>query len=249
MLRLHTLVQGLLPLTIYLFLHTFDFFQHEPDTPPASPDKSRMQTSTSVAGSKTSLAILTLAAVTASFAAAGSNATIALGLSYAIVTALAFLLVERAYSEARHGRQAGGSVIYSANGLLSQPHATAGLGAEATTSVLRDVALASALATGVAALSMERFRTGGIEYWPMAAKIMGDEWILMNGGWRLLYGACLIPVHTIMEPALLLTVRQSHLYAMFLCLNISFWARFNGSCGKIRTGTYSRALPCPSLID
>ena len=204
-------VQGLLPLTIYLFLHTFDFFQHEPETPPASPDKSRAQTSASATGSKTSLTILTLAAVTASFAASGSNATIALGLSYAIVTALAFLLIERAYREALHGRQNGGSIIYSANGLLSQPQGNAGFGPEATTSVLRDVALAAALATGVAALSMESLRPGGIEYWPMAKKIMGDEWLLMNGGWRLLYGACLIPVHTIMEPALLLMVSLSHL--------------------------------------
>jgi hypothetical protein len=147
-----------------------------------------------------------LAGLTASFAAAGSNATVALGLSYAIVTTLAFLLVETAHAEAKSGRQPGGSVIYSANGLLSQQHSNAGLGKEATTSVIRDVALAAGVATGFAALTMESFRFGGIEYWPMAAKILGDEWILMNGSWRLIYGACLIPVHAVMEPVLLLMV-------------------------------------------
>lgn len=169
-----------------------------------------MHVSATVSGSKISIAILSLASVTASFAAAGSNATIALGLSYAIVTALAFLLVERAYSEARHGRQSGGSVIYSANGLLSQPSSNQGTGKGAMTSTIRDVALAAGIATGIAALSMESFRLGGLEYWPRAAKILGDEWIIMNGSWRLIYGVCLIPVHVLMEPVLLIMVSSSY---------------------------------------
>lgn len=208
--------QGLLPLTIYVFLHTFDFVQTEPETPPASPDKSRAQLSTSASGSKTSLTILTVAAVTASFAAAGSNATIALGLSYSIITTLAFLLVERAHSDARHGRQGGGSVIYSANGLLSQPTSNSGQGAEAKTSVIRDVALAGSLMTGLAALSMEKFHVGGMEYWPMAARIMGDEWIIMDGTWRLVYGSVMVLPHAIMQATLLLMVSRFYSILAYL---------------------------------
>lgn len=196
-------------MTTYLFVTTSDFFQPEPDTPPASPDKARSHGATPVPGSKTPLIILTLAGVTASFAAIGSNATVALGLSYTIVTALAFLLIERAHREARSGRQSGRSVIYSANGLLSQPASNSTSNADATTSVIRDVAFASSLAIGIAALSMERIYFGGMEYWPMAAKIMGDEWLIMHGGWRMAYSALMVGPHAVMVSTLLIMVSKS----------------------------------------
>ena len=175
-----------------------------PDTPPASPDKSRMQAQAS--GSKTTLAILTCSAVVAIFAAAGSNATIALGLSYAVIEALAFLLIERALSEAQHGRHNGGSVIYSANGLLSQPTQPAASGTESKFAVVRDVAAASAVATGIAALTLESLSFGVLAHWGIVSPVLGEKWLLWEGVLGVVYALVVIVVQMLMDGALLVMV-------------------------------------------
>ena len=84
-----------LPLAVYCFLQSdllgHDAFSPSPPSPPGSPDKSR-GLAPAASGTKTSLLILTSTGVVAAFAALGSNATIALGLSYAVIEALAFLV-------------------------------------------------------------------------------------------------------------------------------------------------------------
>ncbi|KAK5165712.1 uncharacterized protein LTR77_008635 [Saxophila tyrrhenica] len=171
---------GLLPLTLTIFLSTSILPPlNEPTSPPASPEKSRPNASYPTSPN-TSLIILTASAVAAIFAALGSNATIALGLSDALVTSLAFLLVERAHSEAKHGNS-GGSVIYAANGLLAQPAAGSGGSGDAKTAVMRDVAVGSAVCTTVAALTLESFSFGGLGYWGVFGQVLGDNWMFWDG--------------------------------------------------------------------
>jgi len=116
----------------------------------------------------------------------GSNATIALGLSDALVTSLAYLLVERAHSEAKHGNTSGG-VIYSTSGMLAQPAPGTNGGGDAKVTVMRDVAVASAVCTAVAALTMESFSFGGLGYWGLFGRVLGDTWVFWDGvlgvGW------------------------------------------------------------------
>ena len=92
--------------------------------------------------------------------------------------------------------------------------------------MIRDVALACGLMTGVAALSMEKLHMGGMEYWPMAARIMGDEWIIMNGTWRLVYGSVMVLPHAMMQATLLLMVScvsRNGVLALISQLNPVMW--------------------------
>ena len=150
---------------------------------------------------------MTCSAVVAIFVAAGSNATIALGLSYAIVTALAFLLANKANTEARHARQNGGStVIYSAHGLLTQPdgaRSTGTSGTDTKAAVIRDVAAASALATGIAALSFEDFTFGGVGYRGVPGH---QQWVFWNGVRGIAYAVGMVVVHVVVDGMLLVTV-------------------------------------------
>ena len=142
------------------------------------------------------------------FAAAGSNATIALGLSYTIVQALAFLLIERGRAEAQSGRQNAGSVIYSANGSLTQPTSAASEGAS-TVAVIRDVATASALCTGIAALTLESFTFGGLGYWGIFGQVLGDQWVFWNGILGIVYALVTIVVHAAVGVGVLILVSPS----------------------------------------
>ena len=179
------------------------------DSPPASPDKPRSRAVLGEgSGSRTSLAILTCSAVVAIFAAAGSNATIALGLSYTIVQALAFLLIERARAEAQSGRHNAGSVIYSANGSLTQPSSAAS-GEGSTVAVIRDVATASALCTAIAALTLESFTFGGLGYWGIFGQVLGDQWVFWNGILGVIYAIVTVLVHVAVGVGILVLVSPS----------------------------------------
>ena len=209
------MAQGLIPVVIYCFARS-DIIGNEAagsgDSPPASPEKSRGQSSDS--GSKTALAILSVSAVVATFAASGSNATIALGLSYAIIEASALLLVERAESEAQHGRRNGG-VIYSANGLLAQPARPAVSSFETHISVIRDVSAAAAAATGVAALTLESFTFGGLAYWGLIGQVMGEKWVIGNAVLTVLYALAMVSVHMVVDSTLLTMVSPMFSHRIF----------------------------------
>ena len=94
-------------------------------------------------------------------------------------------------------------MIYSANGLLSHPTKPPG---DACVGVLREVAVAAALATGVAAITLEKFTFGGLVYWGVIGRAMGDKWLL--GQWILncIIGIFVVGVHSIMRWTLLMMV-------------------------------------------
>lgn len=179
-------------------------------SPPGSPDKMRTSSLTQAAvtsGSKTTLTILTCAAVVAIFAPVGSHATIALGLSYTIHTAFAFLLVGKARTEAQSGRlNGGGSVIYSANGLLSQPLKPATSPAESQMAVIRAVSATAALATGIAAFTLESFTFGGLAYWGIIGQAMGDYWVFGQGIVTVVVGVGVVGLHAVVDWVLLIMV-------------------------------------------
>lgn len=193
-------------MTLSFVLSTSLLASHETPSPPASPDKSRSHpSSTSASSSTTILLVLSTSAVAAIFAASGSNATIALGLSYTILTSLAFILIDRARNEARNANTTG-SVIYSANGFLSQPSAPNVSAADAKIAVIRDVAAASALATGVAAVSLESFTFGGLGYWGLFGRILGDNWVFWDGILGVVYAVTMVATHMGAYAALILLV-------------------------------------------
>jgi hypothetical protein len=154
---------------------------------------------------------LTASAVAATFAALGSNATIALGLSHALVTSLAWLLVSHAYSTANSSN--GGSVIYAANGSLSHPSSGSGGGEGSVVAVvIRDVAVAGAVCTAVAAIMLESFSFGGLAYWGLFGRVLGEQWQLWDGVLSVAYGAGMVGVHMVVSGvSLLLVSRQEDL--------------------------------------
>lgn len=197
--------QALLPLLI--FLSTSGGILEETNTQdeaPSSPVKDRHTPSTS--GSKPTLLLLTVSGVVAVYAHLGSISAVALGLSYAVLQVLAFHLVERARAAAQHHVPNGGSVIYSASGLLTQPTKPPISSEEQWLSLIRDVSTAGALATGVAALTLESLRFGGLAYYGLLGQAMGDHWVFGQGVLSLVYALGTIIVHMAMYGALLLTV-------------------------------------------
>jgi hypothetical protein len=142
--------------------------------------------------------------VAATFASAGSNATIALGLSYTIIIALAFLLIESARAEARHN--SAGNVIYSANGLLTQPKHPSDGGANVLLAVVRDVAVAAALCTAFASVTLESFSFGGLAYRGSFGQVMGEEWKAWDETLELVYAVGVLLVQLITDGLLLYKV-------------------------------------------
>ena len=196
-------------------------------------------------GSKTALTILTLSALAAIFSSVGSNATIALGLSFAILQSIAFLLVERARIDAQYGRSAnGGTVIYSANGYLSQPSKPASSGADSLWLVIRDVAFAAALCTTIATLTLESLSFGGISHMGVIGTILGQKWLVGQGILSAVFGICMVGVHAVMDGTLLLMVSlKSHFPTITKVLE---WV--GNACPVARSYSipsgYSRAGPC-----
>lgn len=179
------------------------------DEPSSQPDSPRSPTkpgaTTTTHGSKSSLAILTLAGIVTVYAHSGSISVVALGLSNAILQVLAFHLVERARGAAHH-LQNGDSVIYSANGLLTQPVKPQGSSTAQWMSLLRDVSAAAALTTGLAAASLESRRFGGLGYYGILGQIMGQHWVFGQGALSVLFGIVTLLVHIVLFGALVLMV-------------------------------------------
>jgi hypothetical protein len=123
--------------------------------------------------------VLTVTALTASFASAGSNATVALGLSYALISAAGILLVQRAGVLAQSSRSNSG--IYSANGFLAQPEDADRSGGHSSSDVVRDVCAAAGLATLVASVTLEAWHFGDLVYhheW--AGRSVVGNWVARN---------------------------------------------------------------------
>ena len=169
-----------------------------------------------MSSSKTGLAIFTSAAVVATFAASGSNATIALGLSYAIVAALAFLLVDKARAEATDGRRVGAPIVYAANGLLA-PTDAGSSSAHNESAVIRDVAAAGGLATLVGALALESSNVGsGLAYTTMVDQVLGNDWVVLKATLNVFYAICTVGVHMLVAGTLLSMVSEQIFLSSYL---------------------------------
>lgn len=152
--------------------------------------------------------VLTISGLIAVYAHSGSITVIALGLSYAILEATAFRLVERAQGVAKHQLQNGESVIYSARGLLSQPSKSALPPQEQWVALARDVSAAASILTGFAALSLESLRFGGISYYGLIDQALGENWVAGQGFLSIPYALGIVLVHMVKSGSLLLMVRK-----------------------------------------
>lgn len=160
-----------------------------------------------VAGSKTSLVILTATALTAAFASAGSNATVALGLSYALVSAAGILLVQRAQWLAQNSRSNGNSVIYSANGFLAQPDDAERSSGDSSSDVVRDVCAAAGLATLVASVTLESWHIGSLlHHHEWAGRSVVGNWAASNSYVGFAASIAILAAHMLMYQSLLLMV-------------------------------------------
>jgi len=175
-----------------------------PDSPTGSNKPVPTVAATATYRSTTPLYILTCSAVVAVYVSSGSNTVVSLGLSSAVLASLTFLLVERAIVEAR--QQNGGSVIYSANGLLTQPDMPVSTNAEPVIAVMRDVSAAAAIGSGVAALTMESLSFGGLAYYGVVGQAMGNHWMLGQAVLNVAYGLSMAVVHMAMDALLLIMV-------------------------------------------
>lgn len=164
-----------------------------------------------VAGSKTSLLLLTATALAVLSASVGSNTRIALGLSYALVTAAAILLVDRASGLAQQSRSHGGSVIYSANGFLAQPEDSERSGGDSTADIIRDVCAAAAGATMVASATLESWQFGGLAYHGWAGQSVSGNWASRHGYLAFALGIGTVLIHLAAYSSLLLMVSDSAL--------------------------------------
>ena len=156
--------QALVPAFIYIFVRAGVFYEtsgHLPESP-ASPDKP--VASSSPQGSKSLLLILTLSGLAAIYLSSGAIFVVALGLCDAVALVWAYHLVGRASEALQDQSQNGGSVIYSANGLLTHPANPQDSGTPRWISLLRDVSVAAAVFTGWAALAFESKQFGELHY-------------------------------------------------------------------------------------
>ena len=174
------------------------------------------------------LLILTSSAVVAIIVPIGSSATIALGLSYTMVTAFAFLLVLKARSESQnHHLNGGGSVIYSANGLFSHSGKSPFLQEDHEISVISHVSIAAASATAIATFTQENFTFGGLAYWGIIGRAMGENWVLGQGVITVLLALGMLTVHCVMYWVLLSMVSCSfllrHMYGNLPRFAITDW--------------------------
>jgi hypothetical protein len=181
------------------------------ETGPSEHSNANKPTAVPVAGSKTSLVILTVTALIAAFTSAGSNATVALGLSYALVSAAGILLVQRAKWLAQSSRSNGG--IYSANGFLAQPEDTERSSSSSNSSdVVRDVCAAAGLATLVASVTLESWHFGAmLHHHEWAGRSAIGNWVARNSYVGFAATLAILAVHMLMYQSLLLMVSTSRI--------------------------------------
>ena len=148
--------------------------------------------------------ILTATALIAASTSTGSNATVALGLSHALVSAAGVLLVQRATSLAQSARS-NGHVIYSANGFLAQPEDAERSGSSGSgnspSDVVRDVCAAAGLATLVASVTLESWRISGLLH-----RSPVGNWVAQNIYVGFAAALAILAVHMIMYWYLLVMV-------------------------------------------
>ena len=120
--------------------------------------------SSSVQGSTTLLLILTTSGLAAIYFPLGSVSVLALGLCNAVALVWAFQLFSRAQEVAQDEHQHGGGVIYSANGLLTQPVTPQDASTPRWVLIWGDVAVAAGVSMGVAALAWEGVHFGQLHY-------------------------------------------------------------------------------------
>ncbi|KAK4541698.1 hypothetical protein LTR36_007407 [Oleoguttula mirabilis] len=199
--------KAFLPLVVYAIGHTSIVPPSDASNHADSSTGSDKQRVTPTYKSTTPLYILSASAVVAIYASSSSNTVISLGLSYAVMFALALLLVERARAEARQ-TQTGGSVIYSANGFLAQPDKAALSAEDTTIAVIRDVSAAAAIGTGIAALILESASFGGLVYYGSSERAMGTSWVYGPAVWTAVYGLGMVIVHVAMSGSLLIMIQR-----------------------------------------
>lgn len=154
----------------------------------------------------TALIVLTASAVMAIFTPTAYRATLALGLSCAVLRALAILIVGKAAAETQTAPLNGGTgVSHTTNGHSSQPLKSIGIGTRPEL-LIRDVSVAAALAMGLATLALENFTFGGLAYWGVVGQIMGDKWVLGQRLVTCMYGIGIVGVHSVMYWAFLTMV-------------------------------------------
>jgi len=169
-------------LTLYAVAQTGIFSDEVTRGTADSPTGSDKPQTAQTHGSITPLLILTACAPLAIHISSGSTAVLAIGLSYALLTAIALRLLERAKHEAENPTL-NGSVIYSANGFLAQPDEPAKSAQHPVLAIVRDVSAAAALSTAIATLNLESFSFGGLTYDSVGYHGMFGQalWDAMNG--------------------------------------------------------------------
>ena len=189
--------QALLPLILHAIAQTSIFGSDVARGTDSSTGSDKPQPAPTY-GSSTPLLILTASAVAAVHTSSGSNAVLSIGLSYAVLVAIALRLLESAHHVAENPAP-NGSVIYSANGFLAQPNTPAGTASDTTT--IRDVSIAAALGTSLAALTLETFGFGGLTY-----EYVGYQGTFGQAVWDAVYGLGTVVVHIVMLGPLLVMV-------------------------------------------
>lgn len=210
-------------------------------SPPSSPTKPGSTRSSYEHGSKTTLAIITASGLVAVYAHSGSISVIALGLSYAALEALALNLVERARDQPRDV----GGVIYSANGFLTQPVKPMASGTDQWTALSRDVSAAAGVSLGLAALSLESLRFGGLAYYGLLGQAMGDHWVFGQSILSVVYALGTVVVHVVMSGTMLLMVSVP--CSCRLALATFFVAFAPSSCSNARHGPQYKVLTTSDL--
>jgi len=157
---------------------------------------------------------MTASAIAATYVSSGSNAVLSIGLSHALLGAVALRLVQSARSEVYYPTLKGGSVIHSTNGLLTQPESLDSSKHNLTMATIRDTSAAAAVGTAMAALVLERLSFGGLAYWGLIGQAMGDRWVLGQAVLGVVYGLSMTAVHIIMLSSLLIMV------SLFLAIRI-----------------------------
>ncbi|GAB7358190.1 hypothetical protein MBLNU230_g0343t1 [Neophaeotheca triangularis] len=175
------------------------------DVPAASPEKESPPLHST---SKSPMVLLSASAIAAVYSTSGSNMTVALGLSYAFASALAFLLIASIKTVAQSQRQTGSSVIYSANGFLAQPADGQQPLESIKLVVARDVSFAAALATGLAAITMESFDVGNAGVRAVTGRETDGERELRDVVIGLIFGVGIVLTHMVASSALLVLLQR-----------------------------------------
>ncbi|KAJ8603118.1 hypothetical protein MRB53_042260 [Persea americana] len=205
--------KAFLPVTIQLIISSG--VNEDQDTSPTAPAPSEKERSNIFNASLETLPTLTLCALAATWQSGQSHALFALGLSYAFLSPLILLLIERGLRESTNPRQ-NGNVIYSTSGLITQvPQLNR---VEAITTVLRDVAFIAATISGVAAIAWESWNFTGLTLLGGLGKYLGDHWVFLTSLISLIVAVVSVPIQATLYGALVYNVHTENLLTTSLLL-------------------------------